>query len=61
MSTYTDGLRQVAENLKTEGWDRRAAIIFHAADRMDRMENLIVDLMENDNDGKKSSEQEPRS
>lgn len=49
MSTYTEVMREVATELAREGWDRRANIIFHAAERMDRMEELIVVLMQGDN------------
>lgn len=56
MSTYTDELRKVASDLAKEGWDRRYAIISHAADRMDSMEELIIALMKNDSQWEKGED-----
>lgn len=56
MSTYTDNLRNIANNLKEEGWDMRASAIEHAAARMDSMEILIVNLMVGESLVKKSKE-----
>ena len=58
MSAYTKNLRNIATNLRTEGWDMRAHAIEHAADRMDAMEELITNLMEGENVAKETQRQE---
>ena len=43
-SKYVDDLRDIANSLSAEGWDRRARICNESADRMERMEDLIVKM-----------------
>ena len=45
MSTYSNNLKEVGMKLRDEGWDQRAAVVIHAANRIERMESLIVELM----------------
>ena len=42
-SQYVKELRGLAANLRGEGWDMRANTVENAADRMERLEQLIVD------------------
>jgi len=42
-SQYVKELRGLAANLRKEGWDMRAITVDEAADRMERLEQLIVD------------------
>ena len=44
-SKYVEDLRNVAKALAGEGWDRRATICYESANRMERMEALIVEQM----------------
>ncbi len=46
MSEYTDKLMELGRTLKEEGWDARANMIFHAAQRMESMEVLLIDALD---------------
>ena len=56
MSNYTKNLRSIATNLRTEGWELRAAAIDHAAQRMESMEELITNLLNGENIVKESKQ-----
>jgi len=58
MSTYTDAMMTLGNKLSEEGWDARANIVYHAAQRMEAMEQLIADLMKDSEDDKESKQQE---
>jgi hypothetical protein len=43
-SQYVQELRELENLLRDEGWDRRANIVGNAADRMEHMEELILQM-----------------
>ena len=51
MSKYVKDLRKAAELLEAEAWTVSAGNVKEAADRMERMEKLIIELMREDNEG----------
>ena len=46
MSQIIDELRSAGNRLKAYGADASASVCFRAADRMERMEKLIVEIRE---------------
>ena len=44
MSITTDEVRAVGRRLQADGFDYSAGIVLHAAERMEAMEALIIEL-----------------